>query len=169
MVSDADLYYFKFQNEEDRRLVLEVGPVFIGGRCFVVIEWSPEIEKKTKTVKAIPTWANLHGPLNTAEAIACNTTQVVVHECSDANRVKSALDIVGEVVSTELALRQEESFRGDIPTRALEVCSPLLPYSLEQESAIIPYVETLADITNSTSGSELQYNEDCNAFNILDS
>ncbi|KAF9598447.1 hypothetical protein IFM89_027880 [Coptis chinensis] len=56
MVSDVDLYYFKFQNEEDRRLVLEA----IGGRCFVVIEWSPEIEKKKKTVKAIPIWVNLH-------------------------------------------------------------------------------------------------------------
>ncbi|KAF9588801.1 hypothetical protein IFM89_016122 [Coptis chinensis] len=44
MVSDADLYYFKFHNEEDRCLVLEAGPVFIGGRCFIVIEWSPEIE-----------------------------------------------------------------------------------------------------------------------------
>ncbi|KAF9611212.1 hypothetical protein IFM89_027762 [Coptis chinensis] len=174
MVSDTDLYYFKFQNEKDRCLVLEAGPVLIGGRCFVVIEWPSEIEKKKKTVKAIPIWVNLHEvskDLWTGEGlgflasriVSCNTTQVIMPECSDANLVESAMDIVGEVVSTKLALRHEERLQGDILARVLEVRSPLMPYSLEQESTIIPYVETL----DSTAGSELQYNEDYNAFSIL--
>ncbi|KAF9588803.1 hypothetical protein IFM89_016124 [Coptis chinensis] len=106
-------------------------------------------------------------PLDTTEAVACNTTQIMVPECSNDNPIESAMDIVGEVVSTELALGHEENLQVDSPATSLEVCSPLMPYSLEQESAIIPYVEALADITDSTAGSKLQYNEDCNAFSIL--
>ncbi|KAF5187207.1 Rna exonuclease [Thalictrum thalictroides] len=60
MVADRDIFYFKFLDESDRQLVLEIGPIFIGGKLFVVRPWTQEVEKLRKDVKTIPIWANLY-------------------------------------------------------------------------------------------------------------
>ncbi|KAF9625919.1 hypothetical protein IFM89_027787 [Coptis chinensis] len=38
MVTDTDLFYFKFSNEEDKRKVLENSPIYIVGKCFIVTQ-----------------------------------------------------------------------------------------------------------------------------------
>ncbi|KAF9598434.1 hypothetical protein IFM89_027867 [Coptis chinensis] len=63
MVADAKLFYFKFSNEEDKRKVLENSPIYIAGKCFIVTQWTQDIEKRKNTVKAIPIWANLYNQL----------------------------------------------------------------------------------------------------------
>ncbi|KAF9618797.1 hypothetical protein IFM89_002665 [Coptis chinensis] len=60
MVADTDLFYFKFSNEEDKRKVLENSPIYIAGKCFIVTQWTQDIEKRKSTVKAIPIWVNLY-------------------------------------------------------------------------------------------------------------
>ncbi|KAF9613672.1 hypothetical protein IFM89_009635 [Coptis chinensis] len=56
MVADTELFYFKFSNEEDKRKVLENSPIYIAGKCFIVTQWTQDIEKRKSTVKAIPIW-----------------------------------------------------------------------------------------------------------------
>ncbi|KAF9609974.1 hypothetical protein IFM89_019530 [Coptis chinensis] len=60
MVADSELFYFKFSNEEDKRKVLENSPIYIAGKCFIVTQWTQDIEKRKSTVKAIPIWVNLY-------------------------------------------------------------------------------------------------------------
>ncbi|KAF9591034.1 hypothetical protein IFM89_001244 [Coptis chinensis] len=55
-----ELFYFKFSNEEDKRKVLENSRIYIAGKCFIVTQWTQDIEKRKNTVKAIPIWANLY-------------------------------------------------------------------------------------------------------------
>ncbi|KAF9611279.1 hypothetical protein IFM89_028703 [Coptis chinensis] len=61
MIADSELFYFKFGNEEDKRVVLESGPVFMAGRCFIVTQWSQNIERRRNSVQAVPIWVKLHG------------------------------------------------------------------------------------------------------------
>ncbi|KAF5191994.1 hypothetical protein FRX31_018418 [Thalictrum thalictroides] len=44
MATDDDYFYFKFSNDEDKRTIMEKGPLFIAGRFFVVKPWDNEIE-----------------------------------------------------------------------------------------------------------------------------
>ncbi|KAF9602912.1 hypothetical protein IFM89_032794 [Coptis chinensis] len=60
MVADADLFYFKFSNEEDKRKVLENPQIFMAGKCFIVTQWTQDIERRKDVVKAIPIWVNLY-------------------------------------------------------------------------------------------------------------
>ncbi|KAF9604658.1 hypothetical protein IFM89_008989 [Coptis chinensis] len=60
MVADTELFYFKFSNEEDKRKVLENSPIYIAGKCFIVTQWTQDIEKRKSTVKAIPIWVNMY-------------------------------------------------------------------------------------------------------------
>ncbi|KAL5718274.1 hypothetical protein ACHQM5_011194 [Ranunculus cassubicifolius] len=60
MAADRDLFYFKFCNEEDRRSVMDRGPVFIAGRIFIVQPWSPEIEVKRQQINVVPIWVRIY-------------------------------------------------------------------------------------------------------------
>ncbi|KAF9622035.1 hypothetical protein IFM89_029319 [Coptis chinensis] len=60
MVADANLFYFKFTNEEDMRKVLEMAQIYMVGKCFIVTQWNQDVEKRKNTVKAIPIWVNLY-------------------------------------------------------------------------------------------------------------
>ncbi|KAF9623206.1 hypothetical protein IFM89_000047 [Coptis chinensis] len=59
--TDENYFYFKFANSEDRKLVLEQGPVFIIGRVLVIKPWGKEIDEQKKKSKSIPIWVNLYG------------------------------------------------------------------------------------------------------------
>ncbi|KAF5186912.1 Rna exonuclease [Thalictrum thalictroides] len=61
MVADEEVFYFKFQNEEDKMTVIEKGPIFIAGRLFVIRLWSPEIEKGRNLISTVPIWVKLEG------------------------------------------------------------------------------------------------------------
>ncbi|KAF9613609.1 hypothetical protein IFM89_009435 [Coptis chinensis] len=60
MVADSDLFYFKFSNEEDKRKVLENPQIFMAGKCFIVTQWTQDIERRKDDIKAIPIWLNLY-------------------------------------------------------------------------------------------------------------
>ncbi|KAF9608974.1 hypothetical protein IFM89_012151 [Coptis chinensis] len=60
MVADSDLFYFKFSNDEDKRKVLENPQIFMAGKCFIVTQWTQDIERRKDVVKAIPIWVNLY-------------------------------------------------------------------------------------------------------------
>ncbi|KAF5182809.1 zinc ion binding / nucleic acid binding protein [Thalictrum thalictroides] len=59
MITDKQLYYFKFVSEEDKRKVIEMGPVFIVGRVFIISNWSPEIEAQRDYITSVPIWAKI--------------------------------------------------------------------------------------------------------------
>ncbi|KAF9590443.1 hypothetical protein IFM89_035278 [Coptis chinensis] len=46
IIVDKDLFYFKFSSNEARQAVLEEGPIFIGGRCFIISPWTRSVEKQ---------------------------------------------------------------------------------------------------------------------------
>ncbi|PIA42083.1 hypothetical protein AQUCO_02100147v1, partial [Aquilegia coerulea] len=58
ITTDKELYYFNFHDEEDRKSVIEQGPVFIAGRLFVVRRWTEEVERLRDRVNTMPVWAN---------------------------------------------------------------------------------------------------------------
>ncbi|KAF9619495.1 hypothetical protein IFM89_007243 [Coptis chinensis] len=60
MIADSELFYFKFTNEEDKLHVMELGPIYMAGNCFIVTPWSQDVEKRRKTIKGIPIWVNLY-------------------------------------------------------------------------------------------------------------
>ncbi|KAF9611983.1 hypothetical protein IFM89_037266 [Coptis chinensis] len=59
MIVDSKLFYFKFTNE-DKLHVMELGPIYMAGNCFIVTPWSQDVEKRRKTIKDIPIWVNLY-------------------------------------------------------------------------------------------------------------
>ncbi|KAF5187086.1 Rna exonuclease, partial [Thalictrum thalictroides] len=56
MVADDDLFYFKFQSEDDKIMVIDKGPIFIAGRLFVLKFWSPEVDKGKNLISSVPIW-----------------------------------------------------------------------------------------------------------------
>ncbi|KAF9604458.1 hypothetical protein IFM89_006740 [Coptis chinensis] len=62
IIADGDLFYFKFVIEEDRKMVIEHGPLFIAGRIFVVRPWSESIGQHRNKMKSLPIWVKLDLP-----------------------------------------------------------------------------------------------------------
>ncbi|KAF9610890.1 hypothetical protein IFM89_025424 [Coptis chinensis] len=60
MIVDRELFYFKFDNEEDRQADLDEGSTFIGGRCFIIGPWTQRVEIQKKSLSSIPIWVKLH-------------------------------------------------------------------------------------------------------------
>ncbi|KAF5199003.1 zinc ion binding / nucleic acid binding protein [Thalictrum thalictroides] len=60
VTTDKELFYFSFSDEEDRKKVIEGGPVFIAGRLFVVRKWTEEVEMLRSRVNTMPVWINLY-------------------------------------------------------------------------------------------------------------
>lgn len=60
IAADRDLFYFKFDNPNDKKKVLEMGPVFIAGRIFLVQPWSTQIEEKRTQINIIPIWVKIY-------------------------------------------------------------------------------------------------------------
>ncbi|KAF9597102.1 hypothetical protein IFM89_015931 [Coptis chinensis] len=56
---DRDLFYICFTASEDKQVVLKGGPIFIAGKIFVVMPWSPEAENQRNNVTTVPIWAKL--------------------------------------------------------------------------------------------------------------
>ncbi|KAF5179820.1 hypothetical protein FRX31_030589 [Thalictrum thalictroides] len=56
MVADKYIYYFKFTCEEDKKMVLEMGSIFIGGKLFIVRPWCLEVEKDRRLMQTVPIW-----------------------------------------------------------------------------------------------------------------
>ncbi|KAF5208029.1 zinc ion binding / nucleic acid binding protein, partial [Thalictrum thalictroides] len=61
IATDEDFFYFKFSNDEDRRVVMDQGPVFIAGRIFILKPWNNSIESQRRQFRSIPLWVNVHG------------------------------------------------------------------------------------------------------------
>ncbi|KAF9624274.1 hypothetical protein IFM89_009182 [Coptis chinensis] len=59
ITTDRDLFYISFTASEDKQAVLEGGPIFIAGKIFVVMPWSPEAESQRNNVTTVPIWAKL--------------------------------------------------------------------------------------------------------------
>ncbi|KAL5708961.1 hypothetical protein ACHQM5_019702 [Ranunculus cassubicifolius] len=57
MALDGDMFYFTFTNEEDRQRAVEMGPIYIRDKLFVVRPWTREVEENKGTVKKVPIWA----------------------------------------------------------------------------------------------------------------
>ncbi|KAF5183443.1 zinc ion binding / nucleic acid binding protein [Thalictrum thalictroides] len=84
--SDQDLFYFKFNSLEDKKKVLDEGPIFIGGRFFVIRQWSKEIEKQKNKLKSVPVWArifNLPKELWTEEGLGYVASLIGEPICAD--------------------------------------------------------------------------------------
>ncbi|KAF5192107.1 Rna exonuclease, partial [Thalictrum thalictroides] len=60
LTTDRELYYFNFSEDEDRKKIVEGGPVFIAGRLFVIRMWSEEVDRLGNKINTIPVWANLY-------------------------------------------------------------------------------------------------------------
>ncbi|KAF9596741.1 hypothetical protein IFM89_012940 [Coptis chinensis] len=59
ITTDRDLFYISFSIFEDKQAVLEGGPIFIAGKIFVVMPWTPEAESQRNNVSTVPIWAKL--------------------------------------------------------------------------------------------------------------
>ncbi|KAF9619689.1 hypothetical protein IFM89_008366 [Coptis chinensis] len=57
--TDRELYYFKFNLEEERKQVLDADPVFIAGRLFVVRQWTREVEAQKNKITSLLIWVKL--------------------------------------------------------------------------------------------------------------
>ncbi|KAF9603430.1 hypothetical protein IFM89_036131 [Coptis chinensis] len=57
--TDRELYYFKFNLDEDRKQVLDADPIFIAGKLFVVRQWTREVEAQKNKITSIPIWVKL--------------------------------------------------------------------------------------------------------------
>ncbi|KAF5205327.1 Rna exonuclease [Thalictrum thalictroides] len=53
---DGDMYYFKFNNAQDREDALDGGSFFMAGKLFVVKAWSIEVEENRGLVMNVPVW-----------------------------------------------------------------------------------------------------------------
>ncbi|KAF5204973.1 zinc ion binding / nucleic acid binding protein [Thalictrum thalictroides] len=59
MTTDEDVFYFKFNAPEDKRMILEQGPVFIAGRLFVTKQWSEELDINKNKLGTLPIWIKI--------------------------------------------------------------------------------------------------------------
>ncbi|KAF9618118.1 hypothetical protein IFM89_000077 [Coptis chinensis] len=57
--TDRELFYFKFNQDEDRKQVLEADSIFIAGKLFVNRQWSREVEAQKTKITSIPIWVKL--------------------------------------------------------------------------------------------------------------
>ncbi|KAF9624880.1 hypothetical protein IFM89_015434 [Coptis chinensis] len=59
ITTDKDLFYIGFIASEDKQAVFEGSPIFMAGKIFVVMPWSPEAESQRNNVTTVPIWAKL--------------------------------------------------------------------------------------------------------------
>ncbi|KAF9606229.1 hypothetical protein IFM89_023812 [Coptis chinensis] len=52
--TNRELYYVKFNLDEDRKQVLDADPIFIAGRLFVVHQWTREVKAQKNKITSIP-------------------------------------------------------------------------------------------------------------------
>ncbi|KAF5176160.1 hypothetical protein FRX31_034253, partial [Thalictrum thalictroides] len=57
---DEDMFYFHFNNEEDREYVLDEGPVLLAGKLFVVRAWTREVEENRGSICSVPIWLKMY-------------------------------------------------------------------------------------------------------------
>ncbi|KAF9618231.1 hypothetical protein IFM89_000866 [Coptis chinensis] len=125
MVADSNLFYFKFSNEEDKRKVLENPQIFMAGKCFIVTQWTQDIERRKDVVKAIPIWLNLYNvpkvPVTTSQTeIDREERGVYIVECAtegtmnDMNLRTGGLNVAGvELNSREDTMGEDNETRVD--------------------------------------------------------
>lgn len=56
---EKGLFYFKIEDDDDRRKIVEEGPIFLLGRTFIIQPWSPDIEHLRDNINVIPIWEKL--------------------------------------------------------------------------------------------------------------
>ncbi|KAL5718016.1 hypothetical protein ACHQM5_010961 [Ranunculus cassubicifolius] len=56
MGTHQEIYYFTFNNFEDRKKALDLGNFHISGKLFVIRPWSPEVESERGAIKTLPLW-----------------------------------------------------------------------------------------------------------------
>ncbi|KAF9589266.1 hypothetical protein IFM89_022184 [Coptis chinensis] len=105
MIADRDLLYFKFVNEEDRKMVIEHGPLFIASRIFVVRPWSESIEQHQNKMKSLPIWVKLDLPKQLWTGNGIDFVLSIIGEpiCMDnatANRTRLSYARICAVVNT---------------------------------------------------------------------
>ncbi|KAF5204037.1 hypothetical protein FRX31_006377, partial [Thalictrum thalictroides] len=54
------MFYFKFVDEEERQNVLEFGSIYIGGKLFVIRQWTKEVEMHKSKVSTLPIWIKVY-------------------------------------------------------------------------------------------------------------
>ncbi|KAF9620337.1 hypothetical protein IFM89_011072 [Coptis chinensis] len=57
--TNKDVFYFKFVLEEDRKLALESGPLFMAGRVFMIQPWTEELEFQRRNMTTQPIWVKI--------------------------------------------------------------------------------------------------------------
>ncbi|KAF5201693.1 hypothetical protein FRX31_008720 [Thalictrum thalictroides] len=60
ITTDGKLYYFKFVNPEDRRKILEGGPIFVAGRITVIRPWAEDVYEEKNQISTVPIWVKYY-------------------------------------------------------------------------------------------------------------
>ncbi|KAF9614069.1 hypothetical protein IFM89_014869 [Coptis chinensis] len=160
MVADTDLFYFKFSNEEDKRKVLENSPIYIAGKCFIVTQWTQDIEKRKSAVKAIPIWVNLYNvpkELWTGEGLG----EVNIGHIDAAVITRQAETINTEGVDRTVGNPNEVSM-GELILSAITVESEGVLRRTDETSVVAENAEGIVATEESTQlveGSEVVVNE----------
>ncbi|KAF5187792.1 hypothetical protein FRX31_022621, partial [Thalictrum thalictroides] len=59
MALDGDMFYFTFQNKEDREYVIEEGSFHMLGKLFVIRPWSRQVEEERGSICSVPIWVKM--------------------------------------------------------------------------------------------------------------
>lgn len=61
--TNKDFFYFKFDDESDKNMILEGPPIFIDGKYFALQPWSPNVENQRESIQYVPIWIKMHNIL----------------------------------------------------------------------------------------------------------
>ncbi|KAF9592317.1 hypothetical protein IFM89_014225 [Coptis chinensis] len=97
ITTDRDLFYISLSTSEDKQVVFEGGPIFIAGKIFVVMPWSPKAETKCP---AAPTQVWVPRTSLVREQNSSVAAPVTRSSTQDATNQNFTTPFVSEVVSS---------------------------------------------------------------------
>ncbi|PIA58633.1 hypothetical protein AQUCO_00500524v1 [Aquilegia coerulea] len=91
ITTDGKLYYFKFVDPDDRRRILEEGPIFVAGRIMVIRQWSGEVFDKKNQITSVPIWVKCYDiptQMWSKEGLSLIGSRIEKPKCSDTMTMK---------------------------------------------------------------------------------
>ncbi|KAF9605931.1 hypothetical protein IFM89_021079 [Coptis chinensis] len=114
IIADKDLFYFKFSSNEARQAVLEEGPIFIGGHCFIISSWTRGVEKQRAMVTTILVWVKCHNvpkELWTDDGLGFVASKVgIPFRHDEATKQKKRIDYARLCIEVNVSANLPDSF-----------------------------------------------------------
>ncbi|KAF5184816.1 Rna exonuclease, partial [Thalictrum thalictroides] len=91
ITTDGNLYYFKFVDPEDRRRILEGGPIFVASGIMVIRQWSDDVFDEKNQITTVPIWVkcfDIPTQMWTKEGLSLIGSRIGTPKCCDAMIMK---------------------------------------------------------------------------------